>query len=93
MSNIIDLTPIFMAGNIKDVWVNVKFVPGKGYELTWGDGLNDYDETFPNMSEVLARAAMLAYCGERRWDAFFTDQAEPFRDAMNNFFFDHTYTY
>ena len=92
MDNIIDLTPIFVAGNIKDVWVNVRFVSGKGYQLAWGDGISHWDETFPNMSEALARAAMLAFCGERRWDTFFADTDEPFRNAMNNFFFDHTYT-
>jgi len=92
MERDIDLTPIFAGANIIDIWCNVKVIPDQGYELTWGDSTPDWHghETFHAMSEVVARVALMMYCGERTWYANFRQTEHGFRDAINQFFLDNT---
>jgi sulfur relay (sulfurtransferase) complex TusBCD TusD component (DsrE family) len=56
------------------------------YVLRWNDGVvNEWSESYPSLSVALARAAVLAACGEANWERGFANDPETFSKLANLF--------
>lgn len=66
----------------------VRITPNdSGFTLSWHDGVaNEWEEHFSNLSQVFARVAALAKCGEQNWGAGFVHQSDDFVAVTDVFF-------
>jgi hypothetical protein len=56
------------------------------YVLTWTDFvINDWTETYDNLSTALARMAVLARCAEHNWEIGFTNDTKQFMYTSETF--------
>lgn len=59
---------------------------GSGFTLSWNDGIaNEWEEHFSKLSQVFARVAALAKCGEQKWGAGFVHQPDAFVTLADSF--------
>lgn len=57
-----------------------------GFVLVWGDGVaNAWDESYPSLSLVMARLAVLLRCGEEGWEAGFAHDPAEFIPLASSF--------
>jgi hypothetical protein len=68
------LSPVF------DGTINISVLKDDDtFTLTWNDGvINEWAENYPTLSVALARAAVLAKCGETQWNEGFNELPEAF---------------
>lgn len=65
----------------------VRITPNdSGFTLSWHDGVaNEWEEHFSNLSQVFARVAALAKCGEQNWGTGFVNQPDAFVAVADSF--------